>query len=375
MKLVCFADTHAGVKNYGKIDKGSGLNEREIQTLKLLNQIIEYSIHNQVDGVIFAGDMYHKNMPSPTLINKVNEIMIKLSKHKIQTFILDGNHDVSKLETTNSGLTQFDTLNIPYFSQSRFYKEELFQCDGKKYKIVFLPTYHTKESIQEYMDALEIDYPTIIIFHGSIKDAELNDWNKMDDNNSIDMSIFKKENIKAVVMGHFHKHQVLNVDPLIFYTGSTNRIDFSEEHQEKGFVELTIHDDEVNGKFIELKDAQKFKTISLNCNNMTKAEEIEKDILDTMRNEDLENTILRIRVEMSENILLNEKRIIEYAYSKHVYYILKIQKILPDIKSIVEDGFNNTLSVCESLKKYYKNQKREKERVELGMKIIQEVEG
>ena len=107
---------------------------------------------------------------------------------------------------------------------------------------------------------------------------------------------------------------------------------------------------------------------------MTKAEEIEKDILDAMRNEDLENTILRIRVEMSENILLNEKRIIEYAYSKHVYYILKIQKILPDIKTIVEDGFNNTLSVRESLKKYYENQKRGKERIELGMKIIQEVE-
>ena len=84
MKLVCFADTHAGVKNYGKIDKGSGLNEREIQTLKLLNQIIEYSIHNQVDGVIFAGDMYHKNMPSPTLINKVAIMMFQNWKLQIQ---------------------------------------------------------------------------------------------------------------------------------------------------------------------------------------------------------------------------------------------------------------------------------------------------
>ena len=75
MKLICFADTHAGVKNYGRLDKNSGLNEREIQTLGLLNEVVEYAINNFADGVVFAGDMYHKNMPSPTLVNKVNEII------------------------------------------------------------------------------------------------------------------------------------------------------------------------------------------------------------------------------------------------------------------------------------------------------------
>ena len=374
MKLICFADTHAGVKNYGKIDKETGLNEREIQTLSLLNETVEYAINCNADGVVFAGDMYHKNMPSPTLVNKVNEIMIKLSKNKIKTFVLDGNHDVSKMETTNSGLTQFDTLNIPYFTQSRFYKEEIFECDNQKYKFVFLPTYHTKEEIKDYIDNLDTTYPTIIIFHGSIKDAELNDWNKMESDKAIEADIFNKENIVSVVMGHFHKHQIIKEKPLIFYTGSTNRIDFSEEKQDKGFVELDIDGNKVmNFKVHKLDHAQKFKKSDIDAKNMSDVKDIEQAIMDKMI--DINGAIVRIKVDLNENIILNEKKIVEYAYKQGVYYILKIQKILPDIKTIIEDGISNVLSVQESLKQYYKGQKREKERIKLGSDIVQMVEG
>ena len=48
---------------------------------------------------------------------------------------------------------------------------------------------------------------------------------------------------------------------------------------------------------------------------------------------------------------------------------------LNDVKTIIEDGISNILSVQDSLKKYYKGQKREKERILLGSKIVQMVEG
>jgi len=234
LKIICFADTHVGAKNYGKLDKNTGLNEREIQTLDLLNQTIDYAINNKADCVVFSGDMYHKNLPSPTLVNRVNNILYKLSENKIRTFILDGNHDVAKLTTSDSGLAQFDTLNIPYFTHSRFYKEELFTCDDITYRFIMLPTYHTKDEIEEYMNDLNNQYPTFILFHGAINNAQLNDWNVMESEKCIEQECFCKENVLAVIAGHFHKHQILHKNPLIFYTGSTNRIDFSEEKQEKG---------------------------------------------------------------------------------------------------------------------------------------------
>ena len=45
------------------------------------------------------------------------------------------------------------------------------------------------------------------------------------------------------------------------------------------------------------------------------------------------------------------------------------------IKTIIEDGISNILSVQGTLKKYYKGQKREQERILLGSKIVQMVEG
>jgi len=376
MKIVCFADTHAGVKNYGRIDKETGMNEREVQTLKLLDETVNYAINNKADCVVFAGDMYHKNMPSPTLVNGVNEVMVKLSTNGIRTFVLDGNHDVSKMETFDSGLKQFDTLNIPYFTHSRFYQEELFNCNGNTYRFVFLPTYHTKDEIEEYMNKVDDKYPTFIIFHGSIKDAMLNDWNSMDGKTSIDKEVFNKPNVLAVIMGHFHKHQILNEKPLVFYTGSTNRIDFTEEKQKKGFVELIVDDAtlETKYKFVELSNAQKFKTIQVDCTDMSTAEEIEKVLIKEINNTDLKDAILRIRLNMTENVIVDEKKILETAYNNGIYYMLKIQKILPNVESIVEDGISNMLSIQDSLEKYFDGAKRKTERVALGMEIVKEVD-
>ena len=52
MKILCFADTHVGVKTYGKIDKNTGLNEREVQTIDLLNQIVDYAINERIDVLV-----------------------------------------------------------------------------------------------------------------------------------------------------------------------------------------------------------------------------------------------------------------------------------------------------------------------------------
>ena len=49
---------------------------------------------------------------------------------------------------------------------------------------------------------LLIIYPTIIIFHGSIKDAELNDWNKMESNTAIEADTFNKKNIVLAKIKH-----------------------------------------------------------------------------------------------------------------------------------------------------------------------------
>jgi exonuclease SbcD len=178
MKICCFADLHAGVKTYGKLDPITGLNTREIEAFNILDQVIDYCISNKIFVLVGAGDMYKNNSPSPTLQDEFNKRIKRASDAGIQVLLLDGNHDVSKLETSVSATKSFNTLEVSNVVHTRFHMEYGVVDDttGKTYQFVFLPTYHTKQQIESIVNKINYDYPTIFIGHLTMRGAMLNDW-------------------------------------------------------------------------------------------------------------------------------------------------------------------------------------------------------
>ena len=51
-----------------------------------------------------------------------------------------------------------------------------------------------------------------------------------------------------IALGHIHKHQVLSQNPPVVYSGSLERLDFSEEEDDKGFYLVEIEPDQETGK-------------------------------------------------------------------------------------------------------------------------------
>ncbi|GAI76935.1 unnamed protein product, partial [marine sediment metagenome] len=51
-----------------------------------------------------------------------------------------------------------------------------------------------------------------------------------------------------IALGHIHKHQVLSHNPPVVYPGSLERLDFSEEEDNKGFYIVEIEPDKETGK-------------------------------------------------------------------------------------------------------------------------------
>ena len=51
-----------------------------------------------------------------------------------------------------------------------------------------------------------------------------------------------------IALGHIHKHQVLEQNPSVVYAGSLERLDFSDEEDDKGFYLVEIESDSETGK-------------------------------------------------------------------------------------------------------------------------------
>ena len=125
MKLLHFADAHIDMANYGRHDPETGLPLRVLDFLKALDTIVDAAIDEKVDMVIFAGDAYKDRSPAPTFQREWGKRIIRLSRAKIPTLLLVGNHDLSPATGRAHAIQEFDTLEVPYvrvLQKPQFYK-------------------------------------------------------------------------------------------------------------------------------------------------------------------------------------------------------------------------------------------------------------
>lgn len=371
MKILCFADLHLGVTSYGRIDSETNLNTRVLNALKSLDEMIDYAINKNIKVVAFAGDAYHRSLPSPTLTSEFNKRIRRLLDANIKVLLLTGNHDVDKIEVKKSPLGAFDDLKVENVYHSRFHKEVELTINNETVKFVFLPTYHTESGIREIVENTVYDgKPIVYLAHLTYQGAMLNDWNIAEKETYVDPSIFDKEGVAAVVSGHLHKHQTLWNQPLVFYCGSLQRVDFSEEKQEKGFIILDVKEDSsVTYDFIEV-ESQKMFTLDLDL--IGESEETDTIIsnLDLFKRK-VENAIVRIRIDVDKSNSINDARIYEHAYKLGATNVLDIQKKYQ--KQNITRNVNLTEHVDEykALELYYEGKDNAESLIELGKEIVE----
>ena len=104
MKICCIADIHVGVRSYSKVDPQTHFAYRELETLNTFKRVVTSCIDNHIPILLIAGDIYHSSVSSPMLQDEVNKILYYASTNNIKVLILDGNHDLKKLDTAVSAL-------------------------------------------------------------------------------------------------------------------------------------------------------------------------------------------------------------------------------------------------------------------------------
>ena len=85
MKFVHLGDLHIGKR----VNDFLMLNDQEY----VLEQIIDIISKEKIDGVLIAGDVYDKQVPSLEAIKLFDDFLTRIANMDVKVFIISGNHD------------------------------------------------------------------------------------------------------------------------------------------------------------------------------------------------------------------------------------------------------------------------------------------
>jgi exonuclease SbcD len=275
LRILHFADLHLGVESYGRIDPATGLSSRFLDFLSALDQVVDYAVENKVDLVLFCGDAYKSREPSQTQQREFAKRINRLSTSGIPVFLLIGNHDLPNAIGRATTTEIFDTLavknvyvsnrpeiyriptssgtvqiaSLPWLRRSGLLSKEeaknlnFEQINQRLQQILTL-------KISNLARKLDPALPSILAAHVWVSGAKVGSESLM----TIGLEhILLVSNVAHpafdyIALGHIHKRQVLSDNPPVVYSGSLERLDFSEEEDEKGFYVVEIEPDLEAGK-------------------------------------------------------------------------------------------------------------------------------
>ena len=275
MKILHFADLHLGVESYGRLDPATGLSSRLLDFLKALDQLVDYALENKVDLVLFCGDAYKSREPTQTQQREFAKRISRLSTNGIPIFLLIGNHDLPNAIGKATSTEIFDTLTVKNVYVSNRPDVYRIPTSSGDVQIVSLPWLRrsdlltreeTKNLTVDQMDqrlqqaltnviaakAQELDstLPAILAAHVWVIGATVGSERSMTigQEHALLVSNVAHPAFDYIALGHIHKHQVLEQNPPVVYAGSLERLDFSDEEDDKGFYLVEIESDSETGK-------------------------------------------------------------------------------------------------------------------------------
>ena len=383
MKILHTADIHIGVENYGKIDPETRTSTRLSDFLRSFDEIVSFAIQETVDLVIIAGDAYKSRNPSQTHQREFAKRISKLSINNIPVFILIGNHDSPNIPGPATALEIFPTLDVEKVTIGDQLSNYDISTKSGPIQIVSVPwirkgdlsdskisTTQTIEEINEeiqktiiyriseLVDSLDPKLPAILVGHLSTESAITSSEKSMmlSKDYLIPTQNLALPKLDYVALGHIHRHQQLNQNPRVVYSGSIERIDFGEENDTKGFCLLEIDPTkswgqrEVEFQFIPV-NSRKFKTIKVEIDNQDL--EPTQTILDEIARHEIKDSIIQLIIEMSasqsKNVFDNE---IRKALSE-AYLIAAVKRnIRAETQPRLDTNFSDNISPIEVLKEY-----------------------
>ena len=409
MRILHFSDLHLGVENYGRINPKTGLSTRLEDFLKVFDQTIDYALENNIDLVLFCGDAYKSREPSQTQQREFARRINRLVTNNVPIFLLIGNHDLPNAIGRATAIEIFDTLEIKNVYVSNRPDIYRIPTNNGVIQIASLPWLRrsallskedTKnmnfEQINQRMQQvltdvitihstkLDPELPSILAAHVWVSGAQLGSESMMTIGQEQVLLVSNIANpaFDYVALGHIHRHQVLANNPPVVYSGSLERLDFSETEDEKGFYIIDIEPVNTTGKRqVSLNfhkvEGRRFLTISSTIEPQDT--EPTATVLNALREQEanIRDAVVHLQISLPEEseTSLNDNEVRKALKEAHYFTIAR--EIQRGARLRLGNIIAEELTPIDALGKYLESRKeipRERARLLLkyGERLIQE---
>ena len=270
MKFLHLSDLHIGKRVYG-------FSMLEDQSY-ILSRILEIAALEKPDGVILAGDIYDKAVPSAEAVRLMDEFLTALAREGIRIFMVSGNHDSPERIAFGSELMKKNEVYVSPVYDGKI-SHITIEDEYGAVTVWLLPfikpaiVRHVfpEQEIETYQDAvrtvlqhIHIDTAerNILVAHQFVTGAARCESEELfvGGIDNVDASLFDRFDYTA--LGHIHSPQQIG-RPEVCYCGTPLKYSFSEAGQVKTVTVLELYEKGVTKlrriPLVPLRDMRKLR--------------------------------------------------------------------------------------------------------------------
>jgi exonuclease SbcD len=376
--------------SHGRINPVTGLSTRLEDFVNTLSKCIDRAIglcpHSPntepVDLVVFGGDAFPDATPPPYVQEAFASQFRRLVDAGIPTVLLVGNHDQHSQGQGGASLCIYRTLGVPGFIVGDSINTHRIETRNGLVQVITLPwltrstlltrpeteglalaevnellTQRLEPVLEAEIRRLDPEVPTVLLAHLMADRANLGAerFLAVGKGFTIPLSMLTRPCFDYVALGHVHRHQNLNKsnDPPVIYPGSIERVDFSEEKEDKGYVLVELEKGRAQWEFCPLP-VRPFCTIEVDVSDAADPQEA---LVKGIRKKDIKDAVVRLIYKLrSEQLDLIDNAAIHQALSEAHSYTIRPELVSQLARPrLPELGVGSSINPMDALKTYLDN--------------------
>lgn len=247
MKLIHLSDLHLGKR----VNDFSMLEDQQY----ILAEILQIIDREKPDGVLIAGDVYDKSVPSAEAVALLDDFLVRLSRRELRIFVISGNHDSPERMAFGGRLMERSGVHLAPVYDGRVEPVVLTDQYGpvKLYLLPFVKPSHVRRCFPEreiatYTDAVaaaieamgvDTAVRNVLVTHQFVTGAARCDSEELSvgGTDNVDAAVF--DPFDYVALGHIHGPQQVGRET-VRYCGTPLKYSFSEAGHKKSVTVVEL---------------------------------------------------------------------------------------------------------------------------------------